>query len=204
MPTYDDQVFVNCPFTPDYKPLFRAIVYAVQDCGFVPRCALESSNSAETRLDKIFRLIAVCRYAVHDISMTSLDPATGLPRFNMPLELGIFLGARRFGSKKQKRKSCLILDSEPYRFQKFCSDIGGQDPQAHGGEPATAIRRVRDWLREARPNVRYPSGQRMAERYAQFTAALPVLCDKWGLQPNDLPFNDLTTIAEEWLKANPR
>lgn len=204
MPGYDDQVFVNCPFTPDYHLLFRSVVYAVQDCGFVPRCALESGDSAETRIEKIFRLIGDCRYAVHDISMTELDPVSGLPRFNMPLELGIFLGARRFGSKKQQRKSCLILDRERYRFQKFCSDISGQDPQAHGGDPGIVIRRVRDWLRGERPTAAYPSGKRMAARYAEFTTALPVICDALGLEPEDLPFNDFTTAVEEWLKANPR
>lgn len=204
MPTYDDQVFVNCPFTPDYKPLFNAIVYAVQDCGFVPRCSIESGDSAETRIDKIFRLIADCRYAVHDISMTELDPVSGLPRFNMPLELGMFLGARRFGSEKHQRKSCLILDRERYRYQKFCSDIGGQDPQSHGADPSTAIKRVRNWLRGERPNARYPSGERMATRYAQFTSALPVICEAFGLEPDDLLFNDFTTVVEAWLTANPR
>ncbi len=204
MPGYNDQVFINCPFTTDYQPLFRGIVFAVQDCGFVPRCALETSDSAETRLDKIFRLIGDCRYAIHDISMTELDPKSGCPRFNMPLELGIFLGARRFGSGKQKRKACLILDRERYRFQKFCSDIGGQDPQAHDGDPEIAIRRVRDWLRGERPTARFPGGQRMAARCVEFIRALPVICDALRLEPEDLSFNDFTTAVEEWIKANPR
>lgn len=204
MRSYDDQVFINCPFTLDYKPLFRAIVFAVQDCGFVPRCALETSDSAETRLDKIFRLIGDCRYAIHDISMTELDPQSGYPRFNMPLELGIFLGARRFGSARQKRKSCLILDRERYRFQEFCSDISGQDPQAHDGDPATAIIRVRDWLRGERPTARYPSGRHMAVRYGQFIEGLPMICDALRLDPEDPPFNDFTDAVEEWIRANPR
>jgi len=48
----------------------------------------------------------------------------------MPLELGIFLGAKRFGGPKQKRKNCLILDREKYRYQQYCSDIAGQDIKA--------------------------------------------------------------------------
>ncbi len=199
---YDLQVFINCPFTADYQPLFRSIVFAVQDCGFVPRCALESGDSAEPRIEKIFRLTGDCRYAVHDISMTDLDPVSGYPRFNLPLELGIFLGARRFGSTKQRRKSCLILDRERYRFQQFCSDISGQDPQAHNGDPATTIIRVRDWLRGERPTVRYPSGKRMAARYAEFSEALPLICDGLNLDADELAFNDFTSAVEEWLKAN--
>ena len=49
-------------------------------------------------------MIADCRYGIHDISRTELDRDSGLPRFNMPLELGIFLGAKRFGAEEQKRK----------------------------------------------------------------------------------------------------
>lgn len=30
-PTYNDFVFVNCPFDGDYKPILRAIVYALLD-----------------------------------------------------------------------------------------------------------------------------------------------------------------------------
>lgn len=140
MPGYDDFVFINCPFDDRYQELFRAIVFAVVDCGFSPRCALERSDSGETRIDKLFRIISECRYGIHDISATELDPVNRLPRFNMPLELGIFLGATRYGTTKQRRKSCLILDREQYRYQKFCSDIAGQDPKTHEGEPMARIK----------------------------------------------------------------
>ena len=33
------KVFINCPFDEQYKPLFHAAVFAVIDCGFIPRCA---------------------------------------------------------------------------------------------------------------------------------------------------------------------
>lgn len=32
--SYDTDVFINCPFDDDYKPLFDAVVFAVHDCGF--------------------------------------------------------------------------------------------------------------------------------------------------------------------------
>ena len=34
-------VFINCPFEQQYKRLFDALVFAVQDCAFYVRCALE-------------------------------------------------------------------------------------------------------------------------------------------------------------------
>src|SRR5438876_8722653 len=119
MPRYERQVFVNVPFDRRYTKLFHALVFAVHDCGFTVRCALEGSDSADVRLDKLLRLIRVCRFGIHDLSRTTLDTANRLPRFNMPLELGLFLGARQFGDTEQRAKRALILDSAPYRYQKF-------------------------------------------------------------------------------------
>ena len=64
----------------------------------------------------------------------------------MPLELGLFLGAKAFGSLSQQTKRCIVLDEHPYRYQKYCSDIAGQDIRAHGAKPHIAIEIVRNWL----------------------------------------------------------
>ena len=92
----------------------------------------------------ILRIIEKCRLGIHDISRTELDSEHGLSRFNMPLELGLFLGAKRFGPGKQKTKKCLILDRESFRYQKFCSDLAGYDPRSHSNDHRLAIREVRD------------------------------------------------------------
>lgn len=139
-------VFINCPFDTGYQPIFSAIVFAVYDLGFVARCSLEDDDAGEVRLTKIQRIIEECRYGINDLSTVTLDTVTGLPRFNMPLELGLFLGCKRFGAKNQGNKRTLILDSEQYRYRQFISDISGQDIRAHGGDPERAIRAVRDWL----------------------------------------------------------
>ena len=62
---------------------------------------------------------------------TALDDANALPRFNMPLELGIALGCKAY-SPDCVDQSLLIFDSEQYRFQKFVSDLSGQDIHQHG------------------------------------------------------------------------
>ncbi|MEM1041622.1 MAG: hypothetical protein AAGI91_03240 [Bacteroidota bacterium] len=118
---YDQSVFVNAPFDPDYAPLFDAVIFAIHDCGFVARCALEEDDSAQVRVEKIYSIIAECRLSIHDVSRTELDADLGLPRFNMPLELGIVLGARRFGRGRQKEKRCLILDRERFRYRAYLS-----------------------------------------------------------------------------------
>lgn len=138
---YDQNVFINCPFDEDYQQLFRALIFAVFECGLRARSALEVYDGGEVRIEKIERIVGDCRWGIHDISRTELN-AHSLPRFNMPLELGLFLGARRFGTGAQTRKSCLVLDHQPYRYQEFISDIAGQDIAAHGNDPARAIKAV--------------------------------------------------------------
>lgn len=101
-------------------------------CGFIAQSALELSDGSQVRIDKIYQLIGECRFGVHDLSMTSLDPVTQLPRFNMPLELGIFLGTKRFGSASYRQKRCLVLVEQQYAHQKYCSDIAGQELWSHG------------------------------------------------------------------------
>jgi len=84
-------VFINSPFDETYQPLFEAIIFCVSACGFVPRCTLELTDAAEVRIENIYRLIAQCNHSIHDISRTEVeDQPYRLPRFNMPLELGIF------------------------------------------------------------------------------------------------------------------
>lgn len=97
-------VFINCPFDDDFAPGFRALVFGVIGCGYRARCAREVDDAAETRIEKLYRIIEQSRYGIHDISKTELDSDSGLPRFNMPLELGIFLGAKRYGREDQRKK----------------------------------------------------------------------------------------------------
>jgi len=199
---YDHSVFVNCPFDEEYRQLFEAVVFAVHDCGYIARCALELDDASEVRIDKILRIIAGCRFGLHDISRTEIDAATSLPRFNMPLELGLFLGAKRFGRAEQNLKSCLILDVDQYRYQKFISDIAGQDIAAHGGDPSRAIRSVRDWLSNATSKAgRIPGGKAIAARYVHFRQSLPAFCERLHLSVDELTFNDYVLQVEEWLKA---
>ena len=74
------------------------------DCGFQVRCTKESPDSSGVRIHKIYKLIRESRLGIHDLSRTELDCTTNLPRFNMPLEFGIFLGAKYMGDGQQRRK----------------------------------------------------------------------------------------------------
>jgi len=151
------------------------------------------------RIDKICQLVATCRFGIHDLSRTELDPLHQLPRFNMPFELGLFVGAQRYGNRMQRKKSCLILDRAPYRYQRFCSDIAGQDPVSHNGEPNRAIRVVRDWLQRY-SGTRAPSGSLMAARYDRFRSDLPRMCRLGRLREAELTFSDFVYVLSVWLR----
>lgn len=202
MSKYDDQVFINCPFDEGYAKLFRSIVFAVHDAGFVPRCALSIDDGARPRIEKLLDMIGECRYGIHDISRTELDPKYKLPRFNMPLELGLFLGARRYGTTEHRKKRALILDTGQFRFQKFISDIAGYDIQPHAAKPRQAIRVVRNWLRSYTSNV-IPGGAEIYARYKRFETKLPAICKLLKLDRSDLSFPDLSRTISDWLLANP-
>ncbi len=200
---YTRGVFINCPFDGKYLPIFHAVIFTVFDCGYNARCALEILDGSEVRIDKIVKIISECKFGIHDISRTELDKVTNLPRFNMPLELGLFLGAKRFGADKQKNKICLILDKAPYRYQSFISDIAGQDIQTHKNEDSEAVKAVRNWLRGVSGRVTIPGGKETLRRYRQFTSELPVICEGLKLTIDEMTFNDYINVVSEWLKENP-
>jgi hypothetical protein len=198
---YNYSIFLNCPFDTDYEPLFKAILFAIFDCGFIPRCTKEEDDASRIRIETIYNLIESCRYGIHDISRTELDPRYKLPRFNMPLELGLFLSAKWFGNGKHRIKSCLILDRKPYRYQKFISDISGQDIVAHNNSPRIAIKVVRNWLSGKSSSGKPPSdGSIIWQRYQDFLKMLPDLCREAKLRHDRLIYKDYIHLVVEWIK----
>jgi hypothetical protein len=197
---YHRCVFINCPFDAQYLPLLQAVIFAVLDCGFHPRAAVEVDDGGEVRIGKIKRMIRDSRYGIHDISRVQPDEASGLPRFNMPLELGLFLGAQEYGAGKQKQKRSLILDQERWRYQQFCSDIAGQDIRAHGDDPAQAIAAVRAMLATAmKGTARIPGPGAICDRYTSFCLELPLLCCALRVHPSELQFVELRSLMTAWL-----
>jgi len=203
MPRYEDCVFVNVPFDKKYSRLSDAILFAVHDCGFVARSALEVEDSGQARVEKILNIIEQSMFGIHDISRAGIDRNTKLARFNMPLELGFFLGAARYGSERDRQKRCLVLDRESYRYRSFCSDISGQDIRAHNDEPRDAIRAVRDWLSSHRSGVLIPGGKAVFDRYERFRAQLPQQSREVKLDHRELTFGDYTRLVVGWLTETP-
>lgn len=191
-------VFINCPFDDGYRPLFRAMLFTVAACGYRPRCALEISDSGATRITQIADLICACDHTIHDISNVDLDLDGKLPRFNMPLELGIDIGLR-LRQPDAVTKRALILEKERHRYDRFLSDISGQDIEPHGGTVDGIIKAVRNFLNADphRPS-RLPGPKAIATDYALFLKLVPDIITAARFDPwDDLDYRDVLTVIHE-------
>ena len=134
-----------------------------------------------------------------NLSRIELAPSTQLPRFNMALELGLFLGANLLSESK---KPCLVMDTERYRYQRFCSDLSGFDPSAHGGDILQLICVVRDWLRaNLEPNEKIPGGEHIFERYKLFLRHLREFCEEEHLNPDSISYYDYISSLQGWRRG---
>jgi len=198
--SYDESVFVNCPFDQKYaNKWLRLIIFTILACRFYPRTALEIDNAAAGRYQNILELIKQSRFGIHDLSNVGLG-TNDLPRFNMPFELGLFLAAREFGDENQSKKSVLVLEQVQYQTKKCLSDIGGADPKCYKSEKAI-IKQVRDWLNNYIPENSTVEGHlNIYERYKQFKKALPGIAISEGHDVKDLAYKDLLDITAIWLQ----
>jgi len=199
---YTGQVFINCPFDDKYIKLFRALVFTILDCGFVPRCSLEIDDATVFRLHGIVKLIEQCKYGIHDLSRVQLHSKSKLPRFNMPFELGIFYGAKTFGKRNQSKKTCIVLEKERYRYQKFISDLSGIDIAPHNNSIKKIIIAVRNWLVTSSRRTTIPDSNSIYSRYQKFQRAFKTACTYNGIDINAVPFVELAKNMTDWLKIN--
>jgi len=116
------------------------------------------------------------------------------------------MGARAFGGVKHESKRGLVLDRERFRYQKFCSDISGQDVRGHGSSIDGAINAVRNWLRSTpdATGIVFPGHSYIQRRYRSFKRQLPTQCDKSRLDYDDLHYKDYITLVVAWQKTHPR
>jgi hypothetical protein len=145
-PPFEQSVFINCPFDSAFAPILQAIAFCVTNLDFHPRLAPENADNAASRLDRILELVRGSKYAIHDLSRCRAASIGEYARMNMPFELGIDYGCRRFGGEPLSTKSVLILEETRHDYQRALSDIAGWDIEAHDGDHIKAVRHVRNWL----------------------------------------------------------
>lgn len=198
--SYAESVFINCPFSPDYAPILRAYVFAVMDCGLRPRCARETDNGADIRVEKILQLIQGCRLSIHDLSYTALDPDSDLARFNMPFEFGLAMAADRIQPGRPPRQF-VIFEAVSHDTKKCLSDVSGQDCRTHDRSPERIVSEVRDWLRTAHGRS-LPGPDLILERHIRFEQDFPDLCRRLGLRPASMVFADMCELIRNWIAEN--
>lgn len=200
--TYAKSVFINCPFDGLYEPLLHSIIFTVYACGFIPRSALEEDDRSDIRLEKIARLIEQCRFGIHDISKTEVDAVSSLPRFNMPFELGLFWGAKRYGIGKNKNKVALAFERQHYSYQNYFLDINGVDSKAHNNDPEICVKAIRNWLSTNAKNKPVPSANNLLKYLHKFRSEyLPSLLAKGYMHIGELTFNDYCYYVRTALEA---
>lgn len=201
-------VFINVPFDLHYAPLIEALVFTIMACGYRVRCALEENDSGDVRLDKLARLIDESPRSIHDLSrIAPVDPASSeLPRFNMPFELGMAIGAKRFGGKRHKTDSIKIMVGEPYKLPAYLSDLGGNDPDAHHNEVDRVVTIVRDYLHRSPNGKILPGPAKLVETLAEFRDDLPNIANGIYHKPDEVgAFKNYRTFVwcvAEFLKGD--
>ena len=143
---FDRNAFVNCPFDDAYDHILQALLFCLVRFGLKPRIATERSDAGEPRITKLLELIQSSKYSIHDLSRCQARDEGEYYRLNMPFELGLDFGCRRFGNGRLPSKVILVLEEQRYRYQATISDLAGSDIEAHGGDYQLAVRKVRNWL----------------------------------------------------------
>jgi hypothetical protein len=194
---FDRCVFVNAPFDQNYLPLLHAILFAIHDCGFIARIAVEDTGSNETRLDKIARIIRESRLSIHDLSRVEISVTSPLPRFNMPFECGLALGAIRFGTKPDR--DFLLMAAEPYQDKITLSDMAGQDSKSHKNDPKAAVSATRAFLSaKADPGERTRGADAIWKGFEAFCADLPRLAENLEVTVEEIQSFD---YLRDWIQA---
>jgi hypothetical protein len=141
MPPRASGVFLNVPFDRPYEPIFIGLVGALVHLGKRPTTVLELGGGAALRIDRLISAIRENPFSVHDLSRVRLSPraAGGVPRFNMPFELGLAVAVSR-SDRRRPRHGFVLLESRPFRLQHSLSDMNGYDPLIHNDTQGGGIR----------------------------------------------------------------
>lgn len=130
-------MFLNVPYDAAFETLYLAYIVGLTQLGLRINAAVAVPNQG--RLNTIIRLIEESDSSIHDLSR--VEAPGGVPRFNMPVELGLALYRSHVTAG---RHGVFIFESKRYRAQRSTSDVNGIDPQIHNGTPKGLMRGLRN------------------------------------------------------------
>ncbi len=163
-----------------------------------------TTSSGDVRNHKIQSLIASCKYSIHDLCRSKSLGKGELPRFNMPYELGLDIGANAFGEEQLRSKKILILETEKYQYQKFISDLAGQDIEDHKDDPYLLIEKVRNWLSNNSNGISPPATV-IWNAYNVFLSNLSKTLKDVGYSEREqqlMPIGDFIKFCKDWISQN--
>jgi hypothetical protein len=94
----------------------------------------------------------------------------------------------------------LVFERSKYLYQQYISDLNGIDTKAHNDNPENVIREIRNWLTTSSRRTTIPGHRTITAEYKKFKLSLPIIVDEMQLDIDDVLFNDLCLIIEEYLK----
>jgi hypothetical protein len=182
-----ESVFLNIPYDDAFENLYLAYIVGLTQLGLRINVTLAVPNQG--RLDTIIKLIEQSDFSIHDLSR--IEASRGIPRFNMPVELGLAL----YRSHMTKGKHRLfIFESRRYRAQRSTSDVNGIDPQIHNGTAKGLMGGLRNIFRQPGDVTTVPE---MLTSYRAVKQKLPQLRRNSGSESlfEAAVFHDLTFAA---------
>ena len=200
---FETNVFINCPFDEEFKTLLRPMLFSLIYFQLEPKIS-QTESSANVRVNQIKQHIRNSKYSIHDLSRSKPMKKNELPRFNMPYELGLDIGCATFGSKNYASKKILILETERYYYQKIISDIAGQDIENHNDDPATLIRKMRNWFSTVDSSNSYPSANKVWIAYNQFYEDITKTLTDEGftaIEIENMPTSDFIKFSKDWISS---
>ncbi len=134
-------VFLNIPYDAAFEDLYLAYIVGLTQLGLRVNATLAVPN--QDRLQTIIRLIEASGFSIHDLSR--IEASHGVPRFNMPVELGLALYRSHVTKGKHR---VFVFESKPYRAQRSTSDVNAIDPHIHHGTPKGLMGSLRNIFRQ--------------------------------------------------------
>jgi hypothetical protein len=114
---------------------------------------------------------------------------------NMPFELGLFVGAKRYGRGAQDRKNYLVFEGDPHTYDRFISDFSGHDIKFHKNQPKRMAKEIRDWLASIARRKGVPGIDALWLDYGKFRKWLTGNC-----KTEDLTWGKFVELASKWTK----
>ncbi len=182
-----ESVFLNIPYDVGFESLYVAYVVGLTQLGLAINAALAVPN--QRRLGTIIELIDRSDVSIHDLSR--VEVSRGVPRFNMPVELGLALYRSHITNGKHR---VFIFERKRYRAQRSTSDVNGIDPQIHNGTVKGLMSGLRNIFRQSQDVTTVPE---MLASYRVVKKKIPELRRNAGSKSlfEAAIFQDLTLAA---------